>query len=427
MGTSDGTIVGATKILDHGSDTDRWTMVLVAEGYRSSELTQFHTDAQNFVNTLVATAPFNALQAAINVYRLDVSSTNSGADDPTACGGSGATPATYFDASFCNSGIRRLLQVNNANVITAVNANVVAWDMIMVLVNSTVYGGSGGSVATFSKAPSAIEIGLHEMGHTAFGLADEYEYWAGCGSGETGHDHHPASEPSQPNVTINSNRTTIKWAGLISATTPMPTTTNANCAFCDPQGNPQSASTVGAYEGAHYYHCGAYRPQFDCRMRALNNPFCAVCSRVINATLTPHLPPKGIFKDLKDHKLEKLEKIEKHEKFEKLEKIEKHEKFEKLEKIEKLEKFEHKELKPEIEVQKLEIELPKLDEVGGLIDPGDIVQRLGDLESQVKRLQHFITQSQRPDLARGALAAETDVSASKAAPERRPKSRRRAK
>ena len=149
MGTSDGTVVGATKILDHGSDTDRWTMVLVAEGYRSSELAQFHTDAQNFVNTLVATAPFNTLQAAINVYRLDVSSTDSGADDPTACGGSGATPATYFDARFCNSGIRRLLQVNDANVIGAVNANVVAWNMIMVLVNSTVYGGSGGSVATF--------------------------------------------------------------------------------------------------------------------------------------------------------------------------------------------------------------------------------------------------------------------------------------
>ena len=46
------------------------------------------------------------------------------------------------------------------------------------------------------------------------------------------------------------------------------------------------------------------------------------------------------------------------------------------------------------------------------IDPGDIVQRLDDLEKgQVKRLEHFITQAQRPDLARGALAAETDVAA----------------
>ena len=59
MGTSDGAVIGATKIVDHGSDAARWTMVIVADGYRSNELPQFHTDAQNFVNTLVATAPFD--------------------------------------------------------------------------------------------------------------------------------------------------------------------------------------------------------------------------------------------------------------------------------------------------------------------------------------------------------------------------------
>jgi hypothetical protein len=47
--------------------------------------------------------------------------------------------------------------------------------MIMVMVNTTEYGGSGGDVATFSLAAGAQEIGLHEMGHTAFGFADEYE------------------------------------------------------------------------------------------------------------------------------------------------------------------------------------------------------------------------------------------------------------
>ena len=61
------------------------------------------------------------------------------------------------------------------------------------------------------------------------------------------------------------------------------------------------------------------------------------------------------------------------------------------------------------------------------IDPGDIVQRLDDLEGQVKRLEHFITQAQRPDVARGALAAETDVTARTAAAESRPKSRKREK
>ena len=51
--------------------------------------------------------------------------------------------------------------------------------VVIVVVNSTVYGGSGGSVGTYSLAGGATEIAIHEMGHTAFGLADEYPYYAG--------------------------------------------------------------------------------------------------------------------------------------------------------------------------------------------------------------------------------------------------------
>lgn len=401
MGTSDGSVLGATKIVDHGSDTDRWTMVLVAEGYRASEMAQFHTDAQNFVNILFATAPFDTLQPAVNVYRLDVTSTNSGANDPVACGGSGATPATFFDATFCSGGIRRLLVVDDASVIARVNANVTAWNMIMVLVNSTVYGGSGGSVAVFSMATGANEIGLHEMGHTAFGLADEYEYWAGCGTGEAGHNNHPASEPSQVNVTIDSNRTTIKWGDLVLATTPMPTTSNANCAVCDPQANPLPAGTVGAYEGAHYYHCDAFRPQFDCRMRALNNPFCAVCRRRIVQTLTPHLPHKTIFKDIKDAKHEKFEKFELKER--------------KIEKI-------------EFEGHKRVFEIPKLKDAEN--EPWweiEIQERLNRIEATVERLAHFITPEERPDVSRGALRGERDVAPADAVPEKTSRARKRSK
>jgi hypothetical protein len=297
MGTGDGTVVGTTKIVDNGSPADRWNLVLLGDGYQAAELPQFATHAQDFVDALFATAPFNDtylfgghLSDAINVYRVDVSSTDSGADDPVACGGSGATRATYFDASFCNSDVRRLLLVNNATVLDVVDAQVPQAHMAMVLVNSAVYGGGGGEVATFSMAPGANEIGLHEMGHTAFGLADEYEYWAGCGV-DTDRNNHPASEPSQPNVTIDSNPATIKWRSLIMAGTPVPTSSNADCAVCDPQPNPVPVGTVGAFEGAHYYHCDAFRPEFNCRMRALGFPFCAVCMQRIRETLQPYLPP----------------------------------------------------------------------------------------------------------------------------------------
>jgi IgA peptidase M64 len=289
MGTSDGKILGSTKIVDAGPASQRWNLVIASEGYRSSEMAQFSVDAQQFANTLLATAPFDRLRRAINIYRVDVTSTDSGAKDPTKCGGTGAKLRTYFDASFCTNGIRRLLVGNSGRVVKVISKLVPQWHMALLAVNSPVHGGSGGAVATFSKAPGAVEIALHEMGHTAFGFADEYEYYAGCAS-DSGHNNHSGSEPSQPNITKNKNRATTKWRSLIQASTAVPTTKNGNCAGCDPQPTPVPAGTIGLFEGADYYHCGVYRPEFNCRMRSLNNPFCGVCQQVIVKKLTPFLP-----------------------------------------------------------------------------------------------------------------------------------------
>ncbi len=290
MGTADGGVIGATKIVNNGPDNRRFNLVLLSEGYQQVQLTQFSADAHAFVENLRATVPFNGSMNAINVHRIDVRSTDSGADDPVAAGGTGATARTYFDATFGNGGLRRALVVNNSLVIQTANSLVPAWSMLMVLVNSTIYGGTGGHVAVFSVAPSANDIGLHEMGHTAFHLADEYEYYQGCGI-DTANNHHPASEPSEPNVTVNNNRNTIKWGNLIAPTTAVPTMRNPNCANCDSRPSSAPAGTVGAFEGAHYYHCGAYRPEYNCKMRALGQPFCTVCSNVIRLELTRFAGP----------------------------------------------------------------------------------------------------------------------------------------
>jgi len=294
VGAGDGAVVGTAKIVDNGPDAERYNVVVVAEGYRAGELAQFAADARDLADTLAATAPFDRLMPGMNVHRLDVSSTDSGADDPAACAdGTGAAPATFFDASFCTAGIRRLLVVDAIRVVAEVNAAVPAWHAILVIVNSPIYGGSGGTVGVYSLAPGAREIALHEMGHSAFGLADEYDYWAGCGR-DTDRDVHPPGEPAQPNVTVDANRATIKWRDLIDPATPMPTMANPDCSECDRRPSPVPAGTVGAFEGAHYYHCGAYRPELDCRMRALGIPFCAVCERVIEQALQPFQPGREL-------------------------------------------------------------------------------------------------------------------------------------
>jgi hypothetical protein len=290
MTTADGSVLGCTKIVDRGSPAVCWNLLFLGDGYRSTQLAQYASDVTSAATVLLNTPPFSGRRPVINVYRVDVSSTDSGADDPVACGGSGAVRRTYFDATFCTNGIQRLLTVNAATALAVAGAQLPEYDAVLVVVNSTVYGGSGGAVGVFSLAPNATEIAIHELGHSAFGLADEYMYYRGCGSGETDRDNHPPIEPVEPNVTIASTRATIKWRDLILSTTPVPTMSNPDCSRCDDRPSPVPAGTVGAFEGAHYHHCRAYRPEHNCKMLALGAPFCAVCQRRIRQVLPTTVP-----------------------------------------------------------------------------------------------------------------------------------------
>lgn len=290
MGANDGVVHGLQTVLDNGPASERWNLVIVAEGYREDELTSFAASVDAFIERFSSTPPFDQLVSGVNVYRVDVASAESGADDPVVTGGgTGRTVRTFFDATFGKDGVRRLLVVDDALVLSTVGDLLPAWHMIMVIVNSKIYGGSGGSVAVFSTADLADDIGIHEMGHTAFHLADEYEYYEGCDTGEK-RERHPAVEPHHPNVTIEGRRDHLKWRDLVLPTTAVPTMANPDCKLCDGRPSPVPDRTVGAFEGAHYHHCGAFRPEYNCRMRSIEQPFCGVCTRVIVQTLTSFLP-----------------------------------------------------------------------------------------------------------------------------------------
>lgn len=292
MGSSDGFVPPAVKILDNGSDADRLTLVIVAEGYRGVELGQFAQDAQDFLDHMFNEPPLGEFRCAFNVYRLDVSSTDSGADDPTRCGGSGIRPATYFNASHCNRGLRRSISVNRSLVRGVVNRNATRqWDNILVLVNSPIGGGSGGGrIGISSISGSWMDTALHELGHSVFGLADEYDSWRGCGL-DTNRNYRSGSEPAAPNVTKRKVRADVKWNHLIDPSTVLPTVDNLNCSNCNTRGGSivLPAGTVGLFEGAKYYHCRIYRPVFSCIMRMPSSPFCPVCAERIRQTMEPYV------------------------------------------------------------------------------------------------------------------------------------------
>jgi hypothetical protein len=285
MGAADGRVVGTTKVVDSLPNEDGWNLVILSDGYQEDELDQFEEHTQNFIDLLQATPPFDDFVDQMNVFRVNVASDESGADNPAACGGDDATPRTFFDSSFCNAGVKRLLVADNERVLETAFDEVPEAHAVLLIVNSTIYGGAGGAIGVFSVAPDASEIGIHEMGHTAFGLADEYPYWSDCS--EDDHDQGDDAEPTQPNVTAETDRDQIKWRDLIDDATAIPTMSNPDCSDCDPNPSPVPEGTVGLFEGAKYFHCGIFRPEFDCKMNHLGQPFCAVCRDVITRDLTP--------------------------------------------------------------------------------------------------------------------------------------------
>lgn len=269
-------IVRVEKIVDNGDSARLWDLVILGDGYVAGELPLYEAQVKSVAESMLGQSPFNRLRSFINVHRVDVASDESGAGD--LC--KGVQRATFFGSNFCYDRIERLLvTADDARVLDAAMGAVPQFNAALVMVNSETYGGSGGAVPVFSTAAGAFEIALHEMGHSHFGLADEY-----CDLGIAAPS---PGELAAPNVTRTLQP--LKWQRFTTPGTPIPTTTNANCKRCDDQVNPFADGTVGAFEGAQYAPCGTYRPQYDCRMRTLGVPFCRICEETIVSAFAPFM------------------------------------------------------------------------------------------------------------------------------------------
>jgi hypothetical protein len=269
MTTANGSIIGLSQIFGNAPRSTGFNVLLMGDGFTAG--TQQHTfdnACQIFRKTLLAAAPFNQLAAKINIFKLNVASLESGAGPRTR-------RRTYFESTF-DSGLGGSLICNEPLAQTTAAQQLPEYGAGIVVVNTSAYGGSGGPLAVYSLAPDAELIALHEMGHSAFGLADEYG--AAAGSYEQA-SHRPGGEPHEPNVTAQTDPAQLKWIGAVK-TSPVPVLRNADCNR-ENKRNTLPSGTVGLFEGAYHHYCGMYRPQFNCRMRSLDQPFCVVCQQVI--------------------------------------------------------------------------------------------------------------------------------------------------
>ena len=246
-----------TTIRSSGSSANRVDVVILGDGYTAAEIAsgKYAADIETFVQRVLAQEPYLEYQSYFNVRRVDLVSAESGSDHPEL----GTFRNTALDSTYNCSSIQRLVCVNQTKVNDVLSRSALAAterDIILIVVNDTTYGGSGGSVAVSSTNVSSAEIILHELGHSFGLLADEY-------GGPPPPSCNNTIEPAAANATRATSRAAIKWNQWIDPATPVPTFSAVN-------------GVPGLYEGAAYCDTGLYRPTFDSKMRSLNRPFEAI-------------------------------------------------------------------------------------------------------------------------------------------------------
>jgi hypothetical protein len=237
--------------LAYGGNSDKHiNLVILGDGYRSSELSKFVTDATDVTTAFFNVIPYSNYKKFFNVFIVKVPSNESGASHPGTATDGPEPPNqpvivvdNYFGSSFDFYGIHRLLVASKTTAIDAVlQSNYPAYDIVLILVNSPYYGGSGGYYTVASTDPKSVEeLAAHELGHSFGGLNDEY--WAGDNYAGEG-----------VNMTKETNPDIVRWKNWIGV------------------------NLIGMYQ-----HCCTpislewYRPHQNCKMRYLNTPFCSVC------------------------------------------------------------------------------------------------------------------------------------------------------
>jgi hypothetical protein len=238
--------VTVKTIINNGASSNRYDIVILGDGYQSTEQTKFNNDCTAVLNKLFATEPYKTFKPFFNAHTVFRASKDSGADHPDKI--PPIVKDTVYDASYNTGGTPRCLYIKNTSQASKDAALAPAVEgRIMVIVNDSRYGGCAGTFAVTYNGSSMTNVQVHEFGHSFARVADEYDY---------PNTTYTGGEPSQKNVTKDPTGK-AKWPLWIGF------------------------NGVSAFEGAKYYKYGLYRPVSNCIMRSLGRPVCPVCGEQV--------------------------------------------------------------------------------------------------------------------------------------------------
>lgn len=229
-------------LLFNGNSDKRINYVILGDGYLITQRAKYLQDAENVIVSLFSNTPFKEYKNYFNIFAISVPSNVEGAAlDPS-------NPIdNYFGSTFNFGGIQRLLVPTKVDKVAEVLATTFpTYDQVMMIVNSTEYGGSGGWISTSSVNILALEIATHELGHSFGGLSDEY--WAG---------EQYAFET--PNMTQQSSTSLVRWKSWLN--------------------------NFGIGIIPHAGSSNWFKPHNNCKMQFLGKEFCSVCKEQFIRTI----------------------------------------------------------------------------------------------------------------------------------------------
>ncbi|MGW3008693.1 M64 family metallopeptidase [Streptomyces sp. NPDC001219] len=246
-----------TSVVRSGPVDSTLDVVFIGDGYTAAQQEDFHSDVRAKWAKISAVEPYATYRGLFNVWAVDAVSHESGVSgDPTK----DVVRDTALDSAFFCEDTERLLCVDTDKV-ESYASKAPAADLVVVLSNSTKYGGAGyndissqvgydGIATASSDNDQSDQIAVHETGHSLGKLADEYDY------GQSGTYSGP--EPAQANLSkLSADQMTAqqqKWYRWIGQQSP-------------------DGGAVGAFEGGGYYQYGLNRPTENSIMRTLGQEF----------------------------------------------------------------------------------------------------------------------------------------------------------
>jgi IgA peptidase M64/peptidase M64-like protein len=226
-------------------------VVIIPDGYTTDEEYKMMADAKRFGQAFMEHSPFDRHADKITMRLVKAFSRESGPDEPRKA----IFHDTIVDTTFDTFHSPRYLTTSNMKRLRQVAA-LAPYDTIVVMVNSSRYGGGGifGSYSIFTSDSEYDEyVLIHEFGHGFGALADEYY------SSATGYDedafYAKGVEPWEPNITAQTERDKVKWKEHLTPDVPIPTPDTDE--FND---------VIGVFEGAGYKAKGLYRGTRDSKM-----------------------------------------------------------------------------------------------------------------------------------------------------------------